>query len=490
MKKTLIFIIFIAGYLIMSLEILGFRILAPYFGYSVYVSGSLIGLIMAALAGGYYLGGWLAEKKPPVIAIQILFSVAAANLLAVLFFYQPILTWLANLGMVWGSLSATFLIFGLPMVALASVSPLAFRMLAGQEKIGYLAGLLYAWATLGGLLGTFLTTFWLIPYYGSRLTLYSCFFLALLVSVFLIIVKGRKEIFGASICLLFISMPTLSPSPLPRGVILETESAYNQIRLVDTEKAIWLTINSQQLFLAQSGYIKNGTLWNLSIYDLFCLGPLVAPAKEMLILGMGGGTSIRQYQQFFPEIKIDAVEIDPKIITIAQEQFFLKEGNNLKIYEADARAFLAKTGSKYDIVEVDLFQGTPTPPFYTVTREFFQSALARLNLGGVLIMNVYAPGKREILKPVLETVNSVFPSIFYVKTGDSFMVLAVTDKTGVDGVRAKIKEAEKNVNSELASVVEFASDFIKEYQSDKKTPIFTDDWAPVEQIVYKMTQGT
>ena len=489
MKKLLIFIAFAAGYLIMSLELLGFRILAPYFGYSIYVWGSLIGLILAALSAGYYLGGWLAEKKPGTKMIQNLFLGTAVFLLISLFVYQPILRYLSGWGVIWGALAATFLVFLLPMIFLAAVSPIVIKILSHQEKTGYWAGLVYAWATLGSLLGTFLTAFILIPYLGSRLTLYSCFFLALIVLAVLLLLAGeRKQIFLVGLIFL-ISLAAWRPPVLPKDVILETESVYNQIRLVDTERLILLTLNSQRSELAQSGYVKQGTLINFSLVDLFNLGPIVAPVKNLLVLGMSGGVSVRQHQQYSPETKIDAVEIDPKIIEIARNRFGLKENDNLKIYEADARPFLAASQKKYDMIEIDLFQGSPCLPFYVATREFFQLAYEHLNPSGLIMMNIYAPGRQEVAAPMLATIKSVFPSVYTIPIYSNFVVLATRSETNLEEIKSRIKNAQKEISPDLKLATDYTSDFIQAYHPNKNAPIFSDDWAPVELLTYRMLKG-
>jgi len=488
MKKLLIFIAFIAGYLIMSLELLGFRLLAPYFGNSIYVWGTLIGLILAALAGGYYLGGWLADKKAALSLILKLYLAAGIFLLADLFFYSPILKYLTGWGVIWGSLTATIFIFFVPMAALAAASPIIIKILTTQEKTGRAAGLVYAWGTIGSLLGTFLTAFVLIPYFGSRLTLYSCFFLALVILAIIFLQSDWKKISWLGLFFL-ISLPSLSLEKLPSDVILQTESVYNQIRLVDAEKMVLVILNSQRNKLNQSAYIKNGTLINFSYIDLFNIGPIITPVKNLLVLGMSGGASVRQHQQYSPETKIDAVEIDPKIVTIAQERFGIRESDNLKIFEADARPFLERSEKKYDMIEIDLFQGSPYIPFYVLSREFFQSVYSHLSSDGLLMMNIFAPGHKEIADPILATINSVFPSVYTIPIYDNFMVLATYSTTSLEEIKNKVVRAKAQVSPDLRLVVDYTSDSIQESQPDKKTPIFTDDWAPVEPLTYQMLKG-
>ena len=361
-------------------------------------------------------------------------------------------------------------------------------ILSEEEKAGYSAGLVYAWGTVGSIAGTFLTTFVLIPYLGSRLTLYSCFFIALLVLVGLLLFAGRRQTL-LCVFIFLISLVVLPAPILSQNVLLEAESAYNQIKLVKKNELIYMILNSPNSALAHSVYVKDGTLMNVSLIDLFNVGAEVVAAKDILVLGMAGGASVRQFQQYFPEAKIDAVEIDPKIVEIAKEKFEISESEKLKIYIDDARPFLVKSGKKYDLIEVDLFQGSPYIPFYVLTREFFKNINNSLSEGGVMVMNLYAPAKKEITGPALTTIAAAFPSVYEIPIGDNLLVLATKTKMSVEEVREKIKNAFVAEKADLESINEYALRNISEFVANKKAPIFTDDWAPVELITHKMIKG-
>ena len=486
MKKLLGAAVLVAGYLIMSLELLGSRILAPYFGNSIYVWGVLIGLILAALALGYYWGGLLAERLNGGKWFLRIFLAVTLFLLADIFFYRAFLERLDFLGAVWGAAVAVGLLFLFPMAALAAVAPLALALMARLSGVGRSAGLVYMLGTIGSLLGTFLTVFWLIPYFGSRLTLYSCFFIALLVSVCFFLAVDRRRIFFC-VLIFFVSLFSLRPPILPSGVILEAESAYNQIRLVEKGGLIYFILNSRRAALAQSAYVKNGTIFNLSIIDLFSLGAEITSPKNILILGMSGGASIRQFQQYFPLAKIDAVEIDPKVAEIARANFGISENENLKIYIDDARPFLVKTAKKYDLVEVDLFQGGPHIPFYALTKEFFEAVGGALAESGVMVMNIYAPANKEILTPALNTIAAVFPSVFEVPLRDNVLALATKEKTSLEEMKDLIKK--NQTHEDFQTVNQRALEGISLFRPAAKAPVFTDDWAPVEAITYHMVRG-
>jgi MFS family permease len=162
---------FLCGAAIMLLEMLGFRLLPPYFGYSIAVWGALLGVVMVALAAGYYAGGSLADRHPRLRTLYLLILAAAGYALLLLFAYPAILGYSARFDLVPGALFASLLLFGVPMGALSTVSPFVIRLLAREQGVGRVAGSVYAVSTLGSIAGTFLTAFYLVPLIGTRATL-------------------------------------------------------------------------------------------------------------------------------------------------------------------------------------------------------------------------------------------------------------------------------------------------------------------------------
>ncbi len=129
----LYFTCFSTGFVILVLEILGFRLFAPYFGSSVYVTGSLIGVVLGALSVGYYLGGEFADRYPRV---DLLYgSILAAGIYMVPCYLRsrPILEHFQGYGMVYGALLAALVIFGVPMLLLSMVSPSLIRLLGTEQ---------------------------------------------------------------------------------------------------------------------------------------------------------------------------------------------------------------------------------------------------------------------------------------------------------------------------------------------------------------------
>ena len=163
---------FVSGAAIMLLEILGFRLLPPYFGYSMAVWGALLGVVLAALSVGYYAGGALADRHPRPRTLYLMILVAAGYTLLVLQGHPAMLGFAARFELVPGVTLAALLLLALPMTALSTVSPLLIRLLAAQRSLGSAAGTVYAVSTAGSLAGTFLASFYLVPTVGTRASLW------------------------------------------------------------------------------------------------------------------------------------------------------------------------------------------------------------------------------------------------------------------------------------------------------------------------------
>lgn len=162
------FALFSSGFIIMAIELLGGRILAPFFGASVHIWGSIITVFMLSLAIGYLLGGKLSLKQPNLTKFALLFIAAGILLLPLYSYANEIMQWIFEQieDSRYGSLLACMLLFTLPTILLGCISPYAIHLLAVQsDNTGQIAGRLYFISTLGSALGTLLTSFYLVLWF-------------------------------------------------------------------------------------------------------------------------------------------------------------------------------------------------------------------------------------------------------------------------------------------------------------------------------------
>ena len=476
---------FFTGTVIMAQELVAFRLYAPYFGYSIYVWGSMISVVMAALAFGYAIGGWIADRSQTDLPLYLTILGSALYQLGILVAVHPLLQIFAEMGDFAGVLLASLIIFAPPMTAMATACPFLIRLLAQSERVGSAAGRIYAVSTIGSIAGILGTSFLLVPHLGTQKALEVICIVSSVTAVAGLVLHSR-----VSSLALGLIVPVLIFAP-PRGwpssTIWAAESPYNLVRVVRSGQWLLLKLNDERGVHT----IRNEDgLLTRHYYDEFALGPVLIPAKRLLVLGLGGGGSIASTRMAAPDISVDAVEIDPKVVEAAVRFFGLNpDDGRLHIHVADARPWLARNRNSYELVHIDLYQGGPYVPFYLITREFFEVVRAHVSHDGLLMMNLVDPGRRqELLLSTVATLKQVFPSVEAISVGHgNFMLLAFARDTSAASIRERLRSFQGNQT--VQRLAKQAESEIAALNVPASTGVFTDDFAPVEDITRRMLSG-
>src|SRR5881398_2333277 len=330
------------------------RLLAPYFGTSLYVWGVLIGLVLIYLSAGYVVGGRLADAHPDEMLLYQITAWAGLWIGVIPLVSYPIL--LASqqgfrelsIGLVGGTLVAVMLLFAVPVILLGCVSPFAIRLLLKNvESGGNTAGRVYALSTAGSILGTFLPVFWFIPSYGTRPTLEGFGLVLVAVSVLGLWPWPRRRFyaaFAAAVILAWIFLPAGIKPPQVGRLVYEKESAYGYIQVVQDGTRTELILNEGEAIhsIYDTSSLLTGGPWDyMLIADSFRPAQASEPVpKDVAILGLAGGTAARQYTAAYgPGVQITSVEIDPEIVSVAHRYFHLDEPNVHPVV-SDARYWL------------------------------------------------------------------------------------------------------------------------------------------------------
>jgi predicted membrane-bound spermidine synthase len=475
-----------AGAVMMALELVAFRLYAPYFGYSIYVWGSMISVVMAALSVGYALGGKIADKSSSDVTLYLLILGSGLYQLLTLLTHHLYLAKLALSGDFIGSVVATLIIFAPCMLALAMVSPFVIRLLARSGHVGTIAGMVYGVSTVGSIGGVLMVSFFLLPCFGTHATLKILCASSLLVGL-LGLVSGRSGAMKVLVplpTLLFAPVSLLRERHWSADTVWAADSPYNLVRVLAHEGQLALVLNNSDLLQTVR---KQKTVWTGYVFDDFALGPVLRPATRALVLGMGAGASIRCLRTADPGMEIDAVEIDPKVVEVAIQWFGLDPRDpRLHIYVADARRWLTRTTTLYGLVQVDVYQGGPYVPFYLATEEFFRLVLSRLSAEGLLMMNVldFSHGDTVLLR-IVATLKRVFPSVLVrSRFGGNHMVFAFPYLCSLNSVRKQLSEVV--VAGDLRDLADRAAAVMVDPAVPSDTPVFTDDLAPVEKVTRRM----
>ncbi len=494
--RLLEFTAFATGAIVMVLEMVAFRLISPFFGYSLYVWGSLLGVVMAALAVGYDVGGRLADRRPSLPLLYRALWVTAVLILAALYAYPAIIRVSVRLPLVSGSGLAALLLCFLPMVGLSLIPPFVIRVIAASDGLGATAGRIYAFSTAGSIIGTVGSAFFLVTALGPSLSWVLAALVLLLVSAYgLFHCRGPKALgmalLGGFLLMLPLPLrPQISVADLKGGTrIYAAESEYSHLEIVEVGKTLRLV---PQLRFTHTIYDEERMFDPVVTYGL--LPTFLTEPRTVLDLGVGGGTLVRLYRHVYPRIEIDAVDIDRETVRLGKRFFGLREDPRLRIFIEDARAYLRRApGARYDLVVWDLFQGGVFIPYYVLTREAFELSRERLTEGGVLAVFVAkprpfaTPGRPErydrLFKAVGNTLAAVFPSVFSYPVSDiGYYFLAVKQPMALEAVRARL---ESRGIPEASATLVAALESLHEYRTAPGIPVLTDDLAPVDQLIYE-----
>jgi spermidine synthase len=476
---------FLTGAVIMAQELLAFRLYAPYFGYSIYVWGSMISVVLAALAAGYALGGLIADRSQSDLPLYCTIFASALYQLGILFTLYPLLRIFTRLGDSTGAALASLVIFAPPMTAMATASPFLVRLLGQSGRIGWTAGKIYALSTIGSIAGILGTSFLLVPHFGTHKTLEGICLLSAVIAVAGLAVHFRFA--WLALVLIAVIAKFVPPQLWPASTLWAADSPYNLVRVIRNGNWLILKLNDE---MGVHTIRDERTGWTGHYYDEFALGPLLCPAKQLLVLGLGGGASIASTRVTAPDVVVDAVEIDSKVVEAATRYFGVNsQDDKLRVYVADARPWLAGNRNTYDLVHVDLYQGGPYIPFYLVTREFFEAVREHMSPDGLLMMNLFDGSRnQELLRPTVATLHQVFPSVMVLPTGfGNHMLIAFPRETSEAAVRGRLASFKGNPAVERLARVAQKQISIPDIPAG--TLVFSDDFAPVEAITRRILRG-
>lgn len=513
LKKNgyLLLTVFISGMTTLGTELSASRLLDPFFGNSILVWASIIGLMLLYLTVGYTVGGRWADRHPYPGTLYQITAWGAFLVGLVPFMARPVLSLSVqglaqfNVGILAGSFMGVLVLFSLPITLLGMVSPFAIRLALQDVKHGGdVAGSIYALSTLGSLVGTFLPVLVLIPNLGTRMTFFVFSMVLLLVSLGgLLLTQAKRALVYAAMPVLLIAMNLIwsgGPIKATPGQVFETESSYNYIQVIRQPdprgQGDWYALQLNEGQGIHSLYNPQFEEFPLvdGVWDYFTIAPYFnnppyreSEVESLLVIGSAAGTISKAYTALYGPIPIDNVEIDPEIISAGQEWFDMTEPN-VRNHAQDGRTFLATTENTYDVIGVDAYR-PPYIPFHLTTQEFFQQIYDRLNPNGVMVINAgRTSNDYSLIEALGSTMKSVFPSVYVIDVPDygsdlgNSLVIATKQPTRLDNFVVNAIRLE----SPLLQVVASRAYNSGIYELKPNGLIFTDDKAPVEQVIHRL----
>jgi len=378
-----------AGAVLMALEILGSRVLAPSFGSSVYVWGSLISTFLLALALGYALGGQLADRRPSASLLGVLLALAAVLILPCVVWAPRVLAAIGGAGwdQRWAALAAALVFFLPPSIALGMVTPFAVRLASrGFETAGSVAGGYSALSTAGSIAGTLLMTFFLIPRLPVDALLLDLALTLLVCAGVLMRDRVSIAITGvAGAACLVAALGRAEPATIGgTKTLARRDTPYHHIVITELDGTRWMRFDATTQTVVNIGHPdRSAVKYDEGLAAAFALRP---GARRILVIGLGGGVLPRRIHDVLPDADVETVEIDPVVRDLAIEYFLYQESDRVRTTIEDGRTFLTRKGPQYDMIVLDAFNSTGVP-FHLTTREFFETLKARLSHDGIFAAN-------------------------------------------------------------------------------------------------------
>lgn len=408
MQSRLIYVVvFVASAAVLVLEIVAGRIMAPYVGVTLQSFTAIIGTVLAAISIGAWLGGSIADRYDassalgPALALGGVLSVAS-----------PSFVYVVGPQLVGSSAVQTIVLaavgFFAPAAVLSMVTPLAAKVqLTNLDDAGSVVGNLSAISTAGALFGTFVTGFLLIAALPSRPITWVVGVVLLVLAVTVAVPATRRWVLVGGVVLTV----SVFGSAAVAGTC-ETESAYYCVKVrVDSERPSGRTL---VLDTSNHSYVDVEDPTYLGFRYARVLASVVGVETDdgfnALFIG-GGGFTLPRYFEAVHDATSTVLELDPTLVTVAEDRLGLVQGDWLRIEVGDARLTLrGEKAGEYDVVVGDAFSSLAVP-WHLTTQEFLEEVRDKLTDDGLYVMNVIDRTQARFVHAELQTLAEVFPHV-------------------------------------------------------------------------------
>lgn len=482
-------LVFTSSACVMVIELVASRLVAPRIGVSLYTWTSVIGVILAGISLGNYLGGRLADRFASTRLLGIVFALASLATLAILWLNNDLHEFRLPASvpfMVWIVLYIAA-VFMLPAVFLGCVSPIIVKLsLLSLQRSGSTVGKIYAWSTAGSIVGTFATGFWLISQLGTKATITLVAGLLMLLAIwFLSDAPWRKALLwaGGALLLFGLGLGLLARSGhLQSECMMETDYFCINVHERTMEGR---TIRELVLDRLVHSYadLEDPTHLAYGYEQTYAavIEPLMArkPDLAMFFIGGGGYTFPRYMEAVLPESHLVVAEIDPGVTEAAHAWMGFPRDTGVIIHHQDARQVLKDQvePASFDIVFGDAFNDFSVP-YHLTTLEFGQLVARALRDDGLYLANIIDGGKHgHFLRAFVRTLRQVFPHVAVIPSMSDWehsernTFVIVGSRQALD--LSYLPEPYRPVEEEA----------LEAYLAQGKPILLTDDYVPVDNLL-------
>jgi spermidine synthase len=494
-------IVFVSSTCIMILELVAGRIIAPYVGVSLYTWTSVIGVVLAGMSIGNYLGGWLADRWASLRLLGIQFLVGGLTSLGILAAETFGLRVPDQWPVVVRILALTAALFFVPGLLLGTISPIVTKLAVRDlAKTGSTVGRISAAGTAGSILGTFATGFVLISWLGTHTIVWGVAAILLIMAlIFLLADLRSNRVAISAIALAVIAGGTalaMGQGWLKSDCTLETNYFCIKVREEERNGKPVRVLILDRLVHSYSS-LDDPTQLVYGYERLYAEATHYQAerhaAPKALFIGGGGYTFPRYMETLYPQSELDVIEIDPGVTKVAHELLGLSRDSRVVTFNEDARLFLERTPDKqYDLVMGDAFNDYSVP-YHLTTREFNERVRTWLADDGLYLVNMIDGPRRNFLRAYISTLRETFAHVYVAPAIRTWresprvtFVIVATD-TPLD--LARFEQIDAFDGEALFAEQVLADREVDRLLSEGQVVLLTDQFAPVDQMLAPVVRG-
>ncbi len=486
-------IVFTASACGLVIEIVAARILAPIIGVSLYTWTGIIGVVLAGISIGNYLGGRLADRFPSPTTMGLILLGGGIFSLSVLPLVGVVSGAVQTLSLIPRIVLLTAALFFIPSLILGMVTPVVIKLrLQDLARTGNVVGKIYAISTAGAIFGTYITGFVLIQWIGTR----AIVLVVALLLLFMALAFGnlwRLKLPALAGLVLFLSVGGFSISSKALASECLRESNYYCIRVDDTiEKG--RKVKELQLDALVHSYVSvhDPTFLASGYHNIFAdIATYVAqrnPSLQILFIGGGGYVMPRYLEELYSQSILEVIEIDPEVTRVAFDYLGLSPDTGIVNYNEDARMAVPKLPEgQYDLVIGDAFNDLSVP-YHLTTLEFNEQVRALLKDDGIYAVNVVDKlHSGKFLRAYINTLQRTFPYVYLIRDipdwGDDSRTPHVVAGSFQPFTAVDLKDA--SVQAGRGYIVSHITpkDTLTSWLNAQRNILLTDDYAPVDNLI-------
>ncbi len=485
-------IVFVSSGCIMILELVASRIIAPIVGSSLYTWTSVIGIVLAGISLGNYLGGRFADRWGSLRFLGIVYFLSALACVGVLAVDSVSALFPSDIPIVLKLLALTAVLFFVPCTLLGMISPIVSKLAVSDlAKTGSTVGKIYAAGALGSIVGTFATGFVLISWFGSfTIVMAVALLLAAMGAIFFIGARWQSAVL--SVVLIAGGWMLATNQGWLRGPCVR-ETNYYCIKIVD-EKVGDEQIRQLVLDHLVHSYVSL-TNPKALVYPYEKAYAEMADyrahrndrLRRVLMIGGGGYTFARYMKTVYPSTDMHVIEIDPGVTEFAYDELALRREYGIVTYNEDARLFFARPPTtQYDLILGDAFNHFSVP-YHLTTKEFNDRVHAWLANDGFYVVNIIDGPYGEFVRAYYNTLRQSFRHVYLAEGSSTWrkatrsMFLLIASDVELDAA-ALTKYDGGDGDALLARMMASPAE-IQTLLTEAPVVTLTDQYAPVDQML-------